>query len=548
MKKLILIIAIAFFSCKTEKKSNSLEPIVNEKELIEPETKQPNNSFNEDETNITIVQDYGNHPDTLKLCTAVQTNNFISDVEAEKALDRILSVIGASKRFVLQPCDNINNAVATSYKGIRYILYDRDFMDSLDSGDNWTNLFILAHEVGHHINGHSLDLVLYAADVIEPETLANKRQQELEADEFAGFILGKLGATLKQTSAGINLISSNKDDTYSTHPSKSKRLASVSSGYDKALVKEKVVYETPTNLQTSEEYFYSALSKENKENYSGALEDYTKSIELNPNTIFVYYNRGNVKAALKDYIGSIADYDKVIEFNSEDAGVFHNRGVSKEELKDYYGAIADYTKAIEIDPNNIKYYNSIIISKLLLKDFKGAKADCDKAIEIGSNNIDIYLSRGDANNGLTDYYAAIADYSQAIEIDFNNIEAYKKRGDVKNNLEDYNGAIADYTKAIEIDPNNKEGIMRGTMKRGGFMIIPDSYFARGSAKSTYLKDYYGAITDFTKLIELVPNGSAYIRRSISKYLLGDKNGACQDARKAQEYGSDVGPMINNSCN
>ena len=96
-------------------------------------------------------------------------------------------------------------------------------MNTLNYGNNWGNLFILAHEVGHHINGHSLDLVLYAVEVVEPKTLANQRQQELEADEFAGFILGKLGATLGQTSAAMNLIASNKDDTYSTHPSKSNR-------------------------------------------------------------------------------------------------------------------------------------------------------------------------------------------------------------------------------------------------------------------------------------------------------------------------------------
>ena len=154
---------------------------------------------------VSFGQDYGNDSDALKLCTAIQTNSFISDSKADNALDRILSVIGASKRFVLQPCDNINNAVATSYKGIRYILYDRDFMDSLDSGDNWSNLFILAHEVGHHINGHSLDILLYAAEAVEPETLANQRNQELEADEFAGFILGNLGASLEQTSSFVNL-------------------------------------------------------------------------------------------------------------------------------------------------------------------------------------------------------------------------------------------------------------------------------------------------------------------------------------------------------
>ena len=200
---------------------------------------------------LTFGQDYGNDSDALKLCTAIQTNNFTTDVEAEKALDRILSVIGASKRFVLQPCDNINNAVATSYKGIRYILYDRDFMDSLDSGDNWTNLFILAHEVGHHINGHSLDLLLYVAEAVEAETLVNQREQELEADEFAGFILGKLGATLEQASLGISLISTEKDDTYSTHPSKSKRLSAINLGFNNALVKENTIQKISNKIRCS---------------------------------------------------------------------------------------------------------------------------------------------------------------------------------------------------------------------------------------------------------------------------------------------------------
>ena len=308
---------------------------------------------------ISFGQDYGNDSDALKLCTAIQTNSFISDSKADNSLDRILSVIGASKRFVLQPCDNINNAVATSYKGIRYILYDKDFMDSLDSGDNWSNLFILAHEVGHHINGHSLDILLYAAEAVEPETLANKRQQELEADEFAGFILGKLGATLEQTSSSINLTSSNNDDTYSTHPSKSKRLASIETGYNKATGKETVVYETPTNLQTAEEYFYSAYNKANLNDYNGAIADYTKAIELDPNNSNAYINRGIVKNDLKDYYGAIFDYTKAIELDPNNSIAYYNRGFSKLFLKDAFGACQDARSAKSLGFDSTLYAKTI---------------------------------------------------------------------------------------------------------------------------------------------------------------------------------------------
>ena len=250
---------------------------------------------------VSFGQDYGNNSNALKICSALQSNNFISDTQADRALERILSTIGASKRFVLQPCPNTNNAVATSYKGVRYILYDGEFMNSISNGNNWSNLFILAHEVGHHINGHSLDLVLYASDVVQPSTLANKRKQELEADEFAGFVLARLGGPISAANQAISIISTNTDDTNSTHPKKNKRLASIKKGYNKGKGNTKVVFDTPTNLTNAEEYLYSGNEKYDSEDFSGAIADYTKSIELDPDYTYAYLRRGLAKYYLKDF-------------------------------------------------------------------------------------------------------------------------------------------------------------------------------------------------------------------------------------------------------
>jgi len=402
---------------------------------------------------VSFGQDYGNSADAIKLCTVLQTNNFGTDAEAEKGLDRILSVIGASKRFVLQPCDNINNAVAASYKGIRYIFYDRDFMSSVNFSNNWENLFILAHEVGHHINGHSLDLVLYVAEIVEPETLYDQRKQELESDEFAGFILAKLGATLEQTTAIINVIASNKDDTYSTHPSRSKRLAAINKGYNKALGREIVTYENPTKEQTAEEYFYSAYYKADNGDYYGAIADYNKAIELDPGA-GAYYNRGISKNSLKDYYGAIADYTKSIELNPNYANAYSNRGISKNSLKDYNGAIADFTKAIELNPNDAAAYYDRGWIKNILKDYYGAISDYNKAIELDPNYADAYVNRGLAKHNLEDYYGAIADYNKAIELDPNYTSAYVNRGIAKELIGDLNGACADWKKAANFGHTN----------------------------------------------------------------------------------------------
>ena len=207
---------------------------------------------------ISFCQD-NNNADAIKLCALLQSNSFSTDAGAEDAVNKILSIIGASQKPVLQPCSNINNAVAVVYKGQRYILYDREFMNSLSRGVNtyWTNMFILAHEIGHHINGHSLDLLLYTNEVVNPKSLEEKRKQELEADEFAGFVLGKLGSTINQMEKILLNIPPISDEKYSTHPSTSKRIAAVRKGFNKTIntKKEAVVNKTKAKSKSSESVY-----------------------------------------------------------------------------------------------------------------------------------------------------------------------------------------------------------------------------------------------------------------------------------------------------
>lgn len=100
-------------------------------------------------------------------------------------------------------------------------------------------------------------------------------------------------------------------------------------------------------------------------------------------TLEEYFNIGLEKAKAKDYDGAIADYTKAIELNPNNANTFINRAIGKVGLKDYDGAIADYTKAIELNPNDaIAYY-----SRGYIKSFWGldseACQDIRKAQKLG---------------------------------------------------------------------------------------------------------------------------------------------------------------------
>ena len=189
-------------------------------------------------TIIFSIASYAQDSKGYKMCLALQGNNLSSNRVAENALNRILDVSGLSKNFILYPCNDVTEAaIALTYKGDRYIFYNTSFMNSVNSNLNdWANLFVLAHEVGHHVNGHTKELQLYIDGEISEDSKYKNRQQELEADEWAGFVISKLGASMnswKDVKKLISAISIDGDDSQSTHPNKTKRLIAAQRGYNK---------------------------------------------------------------------------------------------------------------------------------------------------------------------------------------------------------------------------------------------------------------------------------------------------------------------------
>ncbi len=140
---------------------------------------------------------------------------------ARDIVKEIIDVVGLKPRFELRAAD-IENAAAVVYNGKRYILYNEDFLAAINNAvhTDWGGVSILAHEIGHHLNGHTLTRA------------GSNPADELEADEFSGFVLRKMGASLAEAQAAINLLS--EDHTSATHPGRSYRLASISKGWRNA--------------------------------------------------------------------------------------------------------------------------------------------------------------------------------------------------------------------------------------------------------------------------------------------------------------------------
>jgi hypothetical protein len=62
-----------------------------------------------------------------------------------------------------------------------------------------------------------------------------------------------------------------------------------------------------------------ALSKTEKEDYAGAIEDYTTSIELYPSDPETYYQRALVKVTMNNKYDACLDFRKAEELGSAEA-------------------------------------------------------------------------------------------------------------------------------------------------------------------------------------------------------------------------------------
>ena len=100
--------------------------------------------------------------------------------------------------------------------------------------------------------------------------------------------------------------------------------------------------------------FYRKRADENvgKGEYTLAVNDYSRAIELNPKEVSVYLNRGLAHYNQKNYDLAASDYNKAIELNPADSMLYFNRGNSHEKMGNLQKAVGDYRKAVELDANN----------------------------------------------------------------------------------------------------------------------------------------------------------------------------------------------------
>ncbi|MEI8033213.1 MAG: tetratricopeptide repeat protein [Chlorobiaceae bacterium] len=127
------------------------------------------------------------------------------------------------------------------------------------------------------------------------------------------------------------------------------------------------------------------------------------------------------------------------------------------------------------------------------------------------------------------YRGTAEEISRLIVADPGNADAWCNRGNARSSTGDYRGAITDYTKALELGLRFREAIT--------------AHGNRGIAR-VKVGDMFGALEDFGEIIARKPNNTrllhaAYTSRASVKEKIGDKEGADADRQLASMLSPEI---------
>ena len=317
--------------------------------------------------------------------------------------------------------------------------------------------------------------------------------------------------------------------------------------------------ETKLGAGTSRDYFERGHTRYDKGDLDGAIEDFTRSIELEPGVANVWLCRGVARNARKDLDGALADVTRAIELEPGNVTAWLDRGSVRRSKGDLPGALADTSHAIELHPERAQPWTNRGVLRVESGDLDGGIADYSRSIELDATLSISWANRGIARTRKGDVEGALADFTRALDLDPRDGNTWARRALLRRTSGDLDGSIADYSRVLELDPGDasslyergvarkSKGDVEGAIADMSRSIEVDPRVAVVWNDRAALRggkgDVEGAIADATRAIELGPSlAASWFNRAVARGQKGDRQGAIEDLERCAERAGAGDPL------
>ena len=209
--------------------------------------------------------------------------------------------------------------------------------------------------------------------------------------------------------------------------------------------------------------------------YEGAVKDYTRAVEMDPNNPELWNSRGKtffmmageekykdqqkslLEKAIKDYTESLSKPKISAKSKSE---ALSNRGAAYGMAGMYEPSIRDITEGITFDPTNKNAYANRSIAYLNTQQYEKALADYQEYLKLDPNDPNFWYESGMVQRVLKKNQDAVKSLDRALQLNPQLNIAYLERARAKAQAGNKPAAQQDYQKAqqmgVKLEPMDQQ--------------------------------------------------------------------------------------------
>lgn len=261
--------------------------------------------------------------------------------------------------------------------------------------------------------------------------------------------------------------------------------------------------------QSPKKYCDAAEKFEKAKNYEGAIENYSKAIEMDPKFEKAYIARALCYEKINFKSEAVEDYKKAMAFNPKEKEYYYNAGRLLFDLEKYKDADEMLRKALERDKGYTEAIALEVQTMFKLKDYTYGLTVTQLGIDDKKTANTLY-NHAVMLDSLKNYVEAEKYYRNAKQTDPKFIPAYVGLALTQIKLNKNEDAMKACDEALTRDANNI-----------------DVFYAKALVNAAK-KDFQNAINEITKVILTKPTPHVYMLRASFYSVLGQHHNAIND--------------------
>lgn len=244
-----------------------------------------------------------------------------------------------------------------------------------------------------------------------------------------------------------------------------------------------------------------------------------------------HVTRGDILLRGGDVEGALVEFERAVELEPENANAYANRGIAHIDAGNLTEAAADFERAADLDPSEVVAMNGRGLLAMRAEDYEDAVIQFSRSIRYSRNNVWALWQRAEAYARLEQYDKAIADLDTILATQPDNQSVLFTKIGLMRRMDQDDEALALLEEAIAASPDD-------TGLRWG---LADLQLSAGRNEA--------AIATIDDLIATLPETDALLlsMRGTAYYRLGDPVQGADDFARAREAAGDDPDLLNSVC-